>query len=110
MFALQTHAKQEAAWYAGSVPLPPGSTEQHMRAAILDGTLWLCFQARETARREVLPIPQATLTRHIMDLHEIHQVAILFGEDVPTLLSKTFHVDVHAAWRELTEPQKLCSN
>ena len=77
-----------------------------MRAAILDGTLWLCIPALGDA----LPVSEAACTRHVMDLSELPRVATLFGEDVPTLLSKTFHIDVHTAWHELTEPQELCSN
>ena len=92
---------------------PTFSSVQHiMRAAILGGTLWLRIQEGDN---ELLYWHERNglrrgLSEHIVILNEVKVIADRFGEDVPTLLSKTFNVDLHAAWRELTQPQELFVN
>ena len=83
-----------------------------MKAAILDGTLWLCIPIGESAWPYGRGTPGMApgLAQHVMNLYETQKIAALFREDVPTLLSKTFNVDLHEKWRELTQQPDLSLN
>ena len=81
---------------------------------MLDGTLWLRVpEPEETLDSLTAFMPSHTrtkVTEHILNVHELQQIADIFEEDVPTLLSKMFHTDCRQLWQTVTDQAPYRAN
>ena len=81
---------------------------------ILDGTLWLRVpepeEALDTLSTRTPAHIRTKVTEHILNVHELQQIANIFEEDAPTLLSKMFHTDCTKLWQSVTDQAPFCVN